>query len=79
MISLKKFEQSALAYRTEMYFGIVKTDYIMADILYRFNEKTLTIRIGSNTIAESAFNDYQIKTESGNVAINKTAYFRVFA
>lgn len=78
-ISLKKFEQSALPYRTMIYFGDVKNDGLTARILYRYNEQTLTITIGSNTIAESAFNDYQIKTESGNVVIDKTAYFRVFA
>ena len=79
VISLKKFEQSALPYRTDMYFGVVKTDYILAYILYRYNEQTLEMRIGNNTIAEADLNDYQIKTESGNVTINKTAYFRVFA
>lgn len=79
VISLKKFEQSALAYRTDVYFGLVKTDYLAADITYRFNEQTLAIRIGNNKISESNFDDYQIKTESGNVVIDKTAYFRVFS
>ena len=79
VVSLKKFEQSALTYRNDMYFGIDKSDYVTAYIHYRFNEQTLEMRIGGNTIAESAFNDYQIKTESGNVVINKTSYFRVFA
>ena len=77
-ISLKKFEQSLLTNRPGLYFGIVKTDYFSADIFYRYNEQTLTIKIGSNTIAESTFNDYQIKTESGNVTLNKTAYFRIW-
>ena len=79
VISLKKFEQSALSYRTMVYICNVKTDYIVANLLYRYNEQTLEMKIGNNTIAESVFNDYQIKTESGNVTINKTAYFRVFA
>ena len=79
IVSLKKFEQSALAYRTFVYLGMVKTDYLTANMLYRFNEQKLEMKIGNNTIAESNFNDYQIKTESGNVIIDKTAYFRVFS
>ena len=79
IVSLKKFEQSALPYRTLVYIGDVKNDSLTARILYRYSEQTLTITIGSNTIAESAFDDYQIKTESGNVVIDKTAYFRVFS
>ena len=78
-VSLKKFEQSALPYRAMIYLCTFKTDYGNADILYRYETQKLTMRIGSNTIEESAFNDYQIKTESGNVIIDKTAYFRVFA
>ena len=78
-VSLKKFEQSALPYRTMIYLCSVKTDYGNAEILYRYDTQSLSLTIGSNKIAESAFNDYQIKTESGNVIIDKTAYFRVFA
>ena len=78
-VSLKKFEQSDLPYRTMIYLCDIKTNNISAYILYRYDTQKLTINIGSNTIEESAFNDYQIKTESGNVIIDKTAYFRVFA
>ena len=78
-VSLKKFEQSDLPYRTMIYLCDIKTNNITAYILYRYDTQKLTINIGSNTIEESAFNDYQIKTESGNVIIDKTAYFRVFA
>ena len=78
-VSLKKFEQSALPYRTMIYLCDIRTNNISAYILYRYDTQKLTINIGSNTIEESAFNDYQIKTESGNVIIDKTAYFRVFA
>ena len=78
-VSLKKFEQSDLPYRTMIYLCDIKTNNINAYILYRYDTQKLTINIGSNTIEESAFNDYQIKTESGNVIIDKTAYFRVFA
>ena len=78
-VSLKKFEQSALPNRTMIYLCSVKTDKGSADILYRYDTQSLSLTIGSNKIEESAFNDYQIKTESGNVIIDKTAYFRVFA
>ena len=78
-ISLKKFEQSALAYRTMIYLCSVKTDYLTAYVEYKYDTQKLTMRIGNNTIAESDFGTYQIKTESGNVIIDKTAYFRVFA
>ena len=78
-VSLKKFEQSALAYRTMIYLCSVKTDYLTAYVEYKYDTQKLTMRIGNNTIAESDFGTYQIKTESGNVIIDKTAYFRVFA
>ena len=78
-VSLKKFEQSALAYRTMVYLCSVKTDYLTAYVEYKYDTQKLTMRIGNNTIAESDFGTYQIKTESGNVIIDKTAYFRVFA
>ena len=78
-VSLKKFEQSALDYRTIIYLCSVKTDYLTAYVEYKYDTQKLTMRIGNNTIAESDFGTYQIKTESGNVIIDKTAYFRVFA
>ena len=78
-VSLKKFEQSALPYRTMIYLCEVKTNNLNGRVLYRYETQKLTIDIGSNTIEEPAFDDYQIKTESGNVIIDKTAYFRVFA
>lgn len=79
IVSLRKFEQSALSYRTMIYIGDVKNDHLTANLLYSYSDQTLTIHIGNNTIVESNFGDYQIKTESGNVIIDKTAYFRVFA
>ena len=79
VVSLKKFEQSALTYRTFVYFLDTKSDSVTAKGMYRFDTQSLSLTIGSNTIAESDFDNYQIKTESGNVIIDKTSYFRVFA
>ena len=79
VVSLKKFEQSALPYRTFVYFLNTKSNNVTAEGMYRFDTQSLSLTIGGNKIEESDFGTYQIKTESGNVIIDKTAYFRVFA
>ena len=71
-------KQDFLANRTMYYFASVKSDYGTGYILYRSDTNKISIYISGQQVTEETMNDHQIKTDSGNVDLTYTQYFRIW-
>ena len=71
-------KQDFLANRTMYYFASVKTDYGSGYILYRTDTNKISIYVGGQQLTEETLNTHQIKTDSGNVDLTYTQYFRIW-
>ena len=71
-------KQDFLANRTMYYFASVKSDYGSGYILYRNDTNKISIYVSGQQLTEETLDTYQIKTDSGNVDLTYTKYFRIW-
>ena len=71
-------KQDFLANRTMYYFGLISTGFGSGYILYRTDTNKISIYIQGVQLTEETLNNYQIKTDSGNVDLTHPQYFRIW-
>ena len=71
-------KQDFLTNRTMYYFASVKSDSGSGYILYRSDTNKISIYVAGNQLTEETLDTRQIKTDSGNVDLTYTQYFRIW-